>query len=136
MAQPHRVLFGFGCLAAVERGLHRCVTSDAAHGVEERAPSRDACLINDLLRGHVPAARGLMQVGNERAAQLYLARLPEGQRPPGRKAEEERMRSWVTNKYVKLKWSEPEWRASLTASRLRASKVASAAPGARGRKGQ
>ena len=70
-------------------------------------------------------------------AELYLARLPEGQRAPGRKAEEERLRSWLTNKYVRLKWADPEWAASLTASRERASKVAAskvAAPGARGRK--
>ena len=119
--------------ASVNLGVLVCVRCAALHRGLGVGNSRIKSLVYD--HWDVPAARGLMQVGNERAAQLYLARLPEGQRPPGRKAEEERMRSWVTNKYVKLKWSEPEWRASLTASRLRASKVASAAPGARGRKG-
>ena len=54
-----------------------------------------------------------------------------------RVAEEERLRSWLTNKYVRLKWADPEWAAALTASRERASKAAAskvAAPGARGRK--
>ena len=49
----------------------------------------------------------------------------------------ERLRSWLTNKYVRLKWADPEWAAALTASRERASKAAAskvAAPGARGRK--
>lgn len=30
----------------------------------------------------------------------------------------------MTNKYQKLKWAEPQWRASLAASRVRTSKVA------------
>jgi hypothetical protein len=55
MAQPHRVLFGFGCLATVEGGLGRRVTSDATHGVEERPPSRDTRLVNQLIQGDVTA---------------------------------------------------------------------------------
>jgi len=117
--------------ASVNLGVLVCVRCAALHRGLGVGNSRIKSLVYD--HWDVPAARGLMQVGNERAQQLYLARLPEGQRPPGRKADEERLRGWVTNKYVRLKWAEPKWRASLTASRLRASKVA-AAPG-RGRKG-
>jgi hypothetical protein len=58
MPQTHSDLFDIGCLSTFERWFHRRVTSDATHGVEERAPSRDARLINDLLRGHVPASCG------------------------------------------------------------------------------
>jgi len=82
--------------------------------------------IKSLVYDHWDAdmARGLMQVGNERGRQLYLNSLPEGLKPPGRKADEARRKAWVANKYQKLKWAEPEWRDSLLASRARASKLA------------
>jgi hypothetical protein len=118
--------------ASVNLGVLVCVRCAALHRGLGVGNSRIKSLVYD--HWDVATARSLMHVGNERAAQLYLARLPEGQRAPGRKADEERLRSWLTNKYVRLKWAEPEWRDSLAASRLRASKVTTGAPGARGRK--
>ena len=126
--------------ASVNLGVLVCVRCAALHRGLGVSNSRIKSLVYD--DWDLATARGLMAVGNARAAELYLARLPEGQRAPGRKAEEERLRSWLTNKYVRLKWADPEWAASLTASRERASKVAAskvaaskvAAPGARGRK--
>ena len=121
--------------ASVNLGVLVCVRCAALHRGLGVGNSRIKSLVYD--HWDVATARSLMHVGNERAAQLYLARLPEGQRAPGRKADEERLRSWLTNKYVRLKWADPEWAAALTASRERASKVAAskvAAPGARGRK--
>ena len=121
--------------ASVNLGVLVCVRCAALHRGLGVSNSRIKSLVYD--DWDLAAARSLMAVGNARAAELYLARLPEGQRAPGRKAEEERLRSWLTNKYVRLKWADPEWAAALTASRERASKAAAskvAAPGARGRK--
>lgn len=110
--------------ASVNLGVLVCVRCAALHRGLGVSNSRIKSLVYD--RWDMPTARGLMAVGNERARDLYLAGLPATVKPPGRKADEERLKTWVRNKYVKLKWADPEWRSSLTESRLRASKVAAA----------
>lgn len=110
--------------ASVNLGVVVCVRCAALHRGLGVSNSRIRSLVYD--RWDMPTARGLMAVGNERARDLYLGTLPASVKPPGKKAEEERLKTWIHSKYIKLKWADPEWKSSLTESRLRASKVSAA----------
>lgn len=118
--------------ASVNLGVLVCMRCAALHRGLGVSNSRIKSLVYD--RWDMPTARGLMAVGNERAHDLYLGNLPASVKPPGKKADEERLKTFIHNKYIKLKWADSEWKSTLTESRkstltesrLRASKVAAA----------
>ena len=87
---------------------HRCA---AAHRSLGSVHTRVKSPVFD--RWTVESARTITQQGDNAAARRkYLAELPAGYKEPGPDTPEERVRAFVRQKYVRLRWAEAELRAA------------------------
>lgn len=101
--------------ASVNLGITLCVRCAGIHRSLGVSVSRVKSLVYD--KWDAEMARALMEVGNQRARALYLARLPRGYAEPREGGSDEKARAFIRSKYVRLRWAEPELRAERLAAR-------------------
>ena len=99
--------------ASVNLGVLVCVNCAAVHRSLGVKTSRMKSVVFD--RWDAQAARTLLAGGNDKARARYLARLPRGYAEPTPDCDEERRRAFIRTKYVRLRWAEPELRATAQA---------------------
>ena len=101
--------------ASLNGGVLVCKDCAAVHRGLGVSVSRIRSVVFD--RWDPSMARVLLAAGNEQARGLYLARLPRGYAEPKPTSSDERRREFITAKYVRLRWAEPEVRQALLAKR-------------------
>ena len=107
--------------AEMNRGVLVCVNCAAVHRSMGTNVSRIKSVVFD--RWDPTMARSFLELGgNQRARDMYLARLPRGYAEPTPDAEAERRAAFIRSKYMRLKWASNELREARKAELAQLSK--------------
>ena len=120
--------------ASLNQRILVCVNCAAVHRSMGTNVSRIKSVVFD--RWDAEMASTLLEGGNQRARDMYLARLPRGYAEPTPDADSERRASFIRTKYVRLKWASNELRESrkgeIAQRRVRAATASASKPNRKG----
>jgi len=96
--------------ASINLGVLVCVRCAGLHRSLGISTSRIKSLVYDTW--DVAMAEAILQRGNDVGRETYLPHFSSGAAMPNERTDDQRLLAHVRNKYVRLRWAEPELRAA------------------------